>query len=117
VWNTGGLGLEGVALIRFFAATEWRGGNSREVRATDLQHCDWCGVGSLTMLKCGKCTLVRYCSIDCQKAAQGQHKVVCVPKCNMDDVMGLSVGSFQKVLPRAPTKPSMRKPTRLTILL
>jgi hypothetical protein len=46
------------------------------------------------MLKCGKCRLVYYCSIDCQKAARSKHKVVCVPKRNMDDVMGLSVGSF-----------------------
>jgi tetratricopeptide (TPR) repeat protein len=68
--------------------------DSREVSATDLQHCDWCGAGSLTMLKCGACRLVYYCSIDCQKAARSKHKVVCVPKRNMEDVMGLSVGSF-----------------------
>ena len=35
-----------------------QGEDSREVSATDLQHCDWCGAGSLTMLKCGKCRLV-----------------------------------------------------------
>jgi cytidine deaminase len=47
------------------------------------------------MLKCGNCRSVYYCSIDCQKAAWSQHKVACVPKRNMDDVMtGLSVGSF-----------------------
>jgi hypothetical protein len=33
-------------------------------------------------------------AIHCQKAARRRHKVVCVPKRNMDDVMGLSVGSF-----------------------
>ena len=77
-------------------ATEWvqQGEDSREVSATDLQHCDWCGAGSLTMLKCGACRLVYYCSVDCQKAARSKHKVVCLPKRNMDDVMGLSVGSF-----------------------
>jgi hypothetical protein len=38
--------------------------------------------------------LIYYC-IDCQsKAAWSQHKVACVPKSNMEDVMGLSVGSF-----------------------
>jgi hypothetical protein len=49
------------------------------------------------MLKCGKCRLVYYCSIDCQKAAWSKHKALCiafVPKRNMEDVMGLSVGSF-----------------------
>ena len=46
------------------------------------------------MLKCGACRLVYYCSVDCQKAARSKHKVVCLPKRNMDDVMGLSVGSF-----------------------
>ena len=46
------------------------------------------------MLKCGRCRLVYYCSIDCQKAARSQHKVVCVLTRNMEDVMGLSVGSF-----------------------
>ena len=56
-----------------------QGEESREVSATDLQHCDWCGAGSLTMLKCGKCRLVYYCSIDCQKAARSKHIVVCVP--------------------------------------
>ncbi len=77
-------------------AAEWvqQGEDSREVSATDLQHCAWCGAGSLAMLKCGKCRLVYYCSVDCQKAARSQHKVVCVPKRNMDDVMGLSVVSF-----------------------
>ena len=56
----------------------------------NLQHCDWCGAGSLKMPKCGNCRLVYYCSDDCQKAAWTQHKVVCVPKRNMDDVMGLT---------------------------
>ncbi len=53
-------------------ATEWvqQGEDSREVSAADLQHCDWCGAGSLTMLKCGACRLVYYCSVDCQKAAR-----------------------------------------------
>ena len=46
------------------------------------------------MLKCGKCRLVYYCLMDCQKAVWSKHKVVCVPKHNMEDVMGLSVGSF-----------------------
>jgi hypothetical protein len=46
------------------------------------------------MLKCGKCRLIYYCSIECQKAARSRHNVVCVPKRNMEDVMGLSVGSF-----------------------
>jgi hypothetical protein len=63
------------------------------VSATDVQHCDWCGAGSLTMLKCGKCRLVYYCS-SVRRAARSKHKVACVPKRNMDDVMGLSVGSF-----------------------
>ena len=71
-----------------------QGEDSREVSATDLQHCDWCGASSLTMLKCGKCRLVYYCSIDCQKTARSQHKVVCVPMRNMQEVMGLSVGSL-----------------------
>ena len=53
--------------------------------ATDLQHCDWCCAGSLTMLKCGACRLVYCCSVDCQKAARSKHKVVCLPKRNMDD--------------------------------
>jgi len=53
--------------------------DSREVSATDLQYCDWCGAGLLTMLKCGKCKLVYYCSIDCQRATWSQHKVACVP--------------------------------------
>jgi hypothetical protein len=48
---------------------------------------------SLTMLNCGTYRLVYNCSIDCQKAARSKHKV-CVPKRNMDDVLGLSVGSF-----------------------
>ena len=52
--------------------------DSREVSGTDLQHCDWHGAGSLTMLKCGKCRLVYNCSIDCQKAARSQHKCVCI---------------------------------------
>jgi hypothetical protein len=64
------------------------------VIVTDLQLCDWFGGGSLTMLKCGACRLVYYFSVDCQKAARSKHKVVCLPKRNMDDVMGLSVGSF-----------------------
>jgi hypothetical protein len=76
------------------AAWVQQGEDSREVCATDLQHCDWCGAGSLTMRKCGKYKLVYYCSIDCQRAAWSQHKVACVPKRNMDDVMGHSVGSF-----------------------
>jgi hypothetical protein len=49
------------------------------------------------MLKCGKCRLVYYCLIDCQKAAWSKHKALCiafVPKRNMENVMGLSVGSF-----------------------
>jgi hypothetical protein len=29
-----------------------QGRDSREVSAADLQHCDWCGAGTLTMLKC-----------------------------------------------------------------
>ncbi len=51
--------------------------------ATDLQHCDWCSAGSLMMLKCGKCGW----STTAQAAWS-------MPKRNMDDVMGLSVGSF-----------------------
>jgi tetratricopeptide (TPR) repeat protein len=46
------------------------------------------------MLKCGACRLVYYCSVDCHKAARSKHKVVCLPKRTMDDVMGLIVGSF-----------------------
>jgi hypothetical protein len=48
---------------------EWvqQGEDSREVSVTDLQYCDWCGAGSLTMLKCGKCRPVYYCSIDVKR--------------------------------------------------
>jgi hypothetical protein len=95
-WLMGGFPWAHGRTIITTRAAEWvqQGEDSREVSATDLQHCDWCGAGSLTMLKCGACRLVYYCSIDCQKAARSKHKVVCVPKRNMDDVMGLSVGSF-----------------------
>jgi len=53
-----------------------QGEDSREVSATDLQHCDWCGASSLTMLKCGKCRLVYYCSIapvSCQPVGSHAH--------------------------------------------
>jgi tetratricopeptide (TPR) repeat protein len=95
-WLMGGFPWAHGRSIITTRAAEWvhQGEDSREVSATDLQHCDSCGAGSLTMLKCGKCRLVYYCSIDCQKAARSKHKIVCVPKRNMDDVMGLSVGSF-----------------------
>ena len=95
-WLMGGFPWAHGRTIITTRATEWvqQGEDSREVSATDLQHCDWCGAGSLTMLKCGACRLVYYCSVDCQKAARSKHKVVCLPKRNMDDVMGLSVGSF-----------------------
>jgi len=39
-----------------------QGRDSREVSAADLQHCDWCGAGTLAMLKCGRRRLVYYCS-------------------------------------------------------
>jgi tetratricopeptide (TPR) repeat protein len=98
-WLMGGFPWAHGRTIITTRAAEWvqQGEDSREVSATDLQHCDWCGAGSLTMLKCGKCRLVYYCSIDCQKAAWSKHKILCiafVPKRNMKDVMGLSVGSF-----------------------
>ena len=95
-WLMGGFPWAHGRTIITTRATEWvqQGEDSREVSATDLQHCDWCGAGSLTMLKCGACRQVYYCSVDCQKAARSKHKVVCLPKRNMDDVMGLSVGSF-----------------------
>ena len=95
-WLMGGFPWAHGRTIITTRATEWvqQGEDSREVSATDLQHCDWCGAGSLMMLKCGACRLVYYCSVDCQKAARSKHKVVCLPKRNMDDVMGLSVGSF-----------------------
>ena len=95
-WLMGGFPWAHGRTIITTRAAEWvqQGEDSREVSATDLQYCDWCGAGLLTMLKCGKCKLVYYCSIDCQRASWSQHKVACVPKCNMDDVMGLSVGSF-----------------------
>jgi hypothetical protein len=84
------------SLLYISILLEWvqEGEDSHEVSATDLQYCNWCGAGSLTMLKCGTCQRVYYCSIDCQKAARSKHKVVCVLKRNMEDVMGLSVGSF-----------------------
>jgi tetratricopeptide (TPR) repeat protein len=95
-WLMGGFPWAHGRTIITTRAAEWVQDeeDSREVSATDLQHCDWCGAGSLTMLKCGACRLVYYCSIDCQKAARSRHKVVCVPKRNTEDVMGLSVGSF-----------------------
>jgi hypothetical protein len=99
-WLMGGFPWAHGRTIITTRAAEWvqQGEDSREVTvcATDLQHCDWCGAGSLAMLKCGKCRLVYYCSIDCQKAARSKNKVACVPKRNMDDVMGLSVGSFPR---------------------
>jgi hypothetical protein len=73
-------------------------GEDSEVSAIDLQHCDWCDASSLTMLKCGKCRLVYYCSSSSlsKGTAWSQHKVACVPKCNMYDVMG----QCGKLLPR-----------------
>jgi hypothetical protein len=56
-----------------------QGEDSREVSATDLQHCDWCCASSLTMLKCGKCRLVYYCSIapvSCQPVGSHAHMPV-----------------------------------------
>ncbi len=73
-WLMGGFPwAHGRTIIKTRAA-EWvqQGGDSREVSATDLQHCNWCGTGLLTMLKCGKCRLVYYCSIDCQKGRKEQ---------------------------------------------
>ena len=49
-----------------------RQGTEVEADTADLQHCDWCGAGSLTMLKCGKCRLVHYCSGRVEHA-QAQH--------------------------------------------
>jgi hypothetical protein len=69
---------------------------SREVRAAEQRRCDRCGRGGLsgTMMKCGRCRLVYYCSVDCQTAAWGEHKGACAPRRSMADVTGLSVGSF-----------------------
>ena len=59
-WLMGGFPWAHGRTIITTRAGEWvqQGEDSREVSATDLQHCDWCGAGSLTMLKCGKCRLV-----------------------------------------------------------
>ena len=56
-WLMGGFPWAHGRTIIPMRAAEWmqQGEDSREVSATDLQHCDWCGAGSLTMLKCGKC--------------------------------------------------------------
>jgi hypothetical protein len=59
-----------------------QGGGSLEVSETDVQHCDWCGAGSLTMLNRGKCLLVYYCSMQLDQehgaAGAGAH-VSCLP--------------------------------------
>jgi hypothetical protein len=103
-WLMGGFPWTHGRTIITTRAAEWvqQGGDSREVRATDLQNCDWCGAGSLTMLKCGKCRLVYYCSIDCQKATWSQHRalcIACVPKRNRGDVMkSLDIRFLQRVV-------------------
>ena len=70
-WLMGGFPWAHWRTIITTRAAEWmqQDEDSQEVSITGLQHCDWCGADSLTMLKCGKCRLVYYCSIDCQKAA------------------------------------------------
>ena len=51
-WLMGGFPWAHGRTIITTRATEWeqQGEDSREVSATDLQHCGWCGAGSLTML-------------------------------------------------------------------
>jgi len=62
-----------------------RGGkpDSREVgAAAERRRCDQCGRGGQSgkLLKCSRCLLVYYCSVDCQTAAWGEHKIVCAPR-------------------------------------
>ena len=52
--------------------------------ATHLQHCDWCGAGCprmlqipLTMLKCGNCRLVYYCSNEQYRRPRGANTKSC----------------------------------------
>jgi len=79
-------------------AAEWvqEGGDSWEVSAAEQRRCDQCGRGGLSgaMQKCGRCRLVYYCSVGCQKAGRSKHKAACVPRPSVADVTGLSVGSF-----------------------
>jgi len=79
-------------------AAEWvrEEQDSWEVSAAEQRRCDQCRRCGLsgTMQKCGRCRLVYYCSVDCQTAAWGKHKDVCVPRRSVAAVTGLSVGSF-----------------------
>ncbi len=42
-------------------------------------HCAACGIGALTMNKCGRCQMVRYCNAICQRADYKKHKKICPP--------------------------------------
>ena len=44
---------------------------------TDDAQCDACGKGSMTLLRCKKCKLARYCNADCQKKHWRLHKKEC----------------------------------------
>jgi hypothetical protein len=64
---------------------------ARELRARSIQladaldalprrACDGCGATDAPTLKtCGRCRAARFCSVACQRAAWGTHRLVCVP--------------------------------------
>ena len=41
--------------------------------------CAACGKSDTKLMRCGKCKLVKYCSVACQKADQQQHSPLCKP--------------------------------------
>lgn len=49
-----------------------------EVDCPVVLACGKCGKGEGSLSKCGKCGVVKYCSVDCQRGDWKYHKTVCV---------------------------------------
>ena len=45
---------------------------------TGVSSCDFCGMKSTTLKKCGACKKVQYCNQECQKKDWKKHKQVCI---------------------------------------
>jgi len=59
------------------ASTVTGGGGGSSMSTHELTICNNCGVGGVSLFKCGKCRKVQYCGAKCQKEHWRTHKPLC----------------------------------------